>query len=767
MEETEIDKQIQDDITELSEKDPEKQLGDLALDFTGGLIATDDDVNTPAFTIRAVLIATVFSIPLTFINTVASFRNNAFGIPSTIANILAYPIGIFFAATLPNVSLFGMQLNPGPFSVKEHVLINTIVSASAASPYGIDNVVGQYLFFNDRDVNFWNSFVFVALTQFLGYGLAGLGRRFFVKPTAMLWPSVLGQVGFFNSFHGAKSLDSPDSKYTAFWLAFSFMFIYQWIPSYFATTLTSVSLLCFLSKNRVVRFLGSSYVDTGPGILSFSFDWTYIGGAYSPMYVNWNSMFGNVLGMWVIAPLAYYMGAFGTPTLQPEMNYGGGYINSFTDWKNSTISYDPLPPYSSNSLYDVNGYQLSLDSGGGWPSLLDENNNLNQTAFDIAGDKIYLSTGFAFSYLASFLEFGAMFSQTFLFYGKDIYRQMKEAANQTENDLDSKDPHYKIMKNYKDVGEPYYLVYFAVLTIATILFLQWSVFTLPWYGSILAILISILGAIPTGALAGITGNTPGLNIISEMIGGFMFTGKPVYVMTFKSLGTNVVGQTITLLGDLKLGHYMHISPIAMIASQFIGTLYGAIINTSASFYAMNNIVNITDPQTQYGAQGYLVFASAGGIWGALGPARAWGASSPYFVLNYGYLIGFLLPFIPFLMNKVYPAKFWNYVNFYIICDAMGPYTGTINSGYINVIIVSIFVQFYLYRYKRDFWDKYVYSIQIAFDTAAPLVTTIGVLLQTYVITDSGSSQQGLFTPSTGVYDYYCYGQTWDGSASSF
>ncbi|KAJ3308929.1 hypothetical protein HDV04_000615 [Boothiomyces sp. JEL0838] len=762
-----VEKQI-DEFTELSDDDVEKVLGDLALDFIGGVVSTEDDPSQHALTLRGLFIATLFSFPLAFINTIGSFRNNPFSIPSTIANILAYPIGVFFASVLPDVTILGVSLNPGHFNLKEHVIIYTIVSAAASSPYGIDNIVAQKLVFGDNNVNIINSFLFVFFTQFLGYGLAGLGRRFFIKPTAMLWPSVLGQVGFFNSFHNVS--ENPNgkyyhsmSRYTAFWLAFGFMFVYEWIPSFFASALMSVSLLCLITKNRTVRFLGSAYYDQGPGILSFSFDWTFINGAYSPMYVNWNSIFGNILGMWIIAPLGYYLGAFGTPTLQSNMNYGGGDILSGSEWKNATIAHDPLPRYSSNKLFDVNGYRIYLDQGG-YPHLLDENNNLNTTAYAVAGNKVYMSTGFAFSYLSSFMTFGAMFSQTFLFYGKDIARQLKEAINQTESDLDAKDPHYKIMKNYKDIPEVYYLIYLGILLVCTAIFMQVSVFYVPWYGTLFAFALSALGAIPVASITGITGSQPGLNIISELIAGFIWPGNTVIVMGFKSLATNVMLQAVALLADLKLGHYMHISPIAMVAAQCIGTLYGAIGNTATTFFAMDNIVNITDSTSQYQAQTYQIFASAAAIWGALGPARQFGPGSPYFSLNLGYLVGFLAPFIPWIMKKIYPSNTWDYVNMYIVVASMAPGTGTVNSGFINIIILQIFVQWYLFKYQRDFWDKYVFSIQNAFDCAAPLVSAFGALLSVFVI-PSSAGQSGLFSPA--IYDYYCYGQTWDGKPSSF
>ncbi|KAJ3275885.1 hypothetical protein HDV01_006751 [Terramyces sp. JEL0728] len=754
-----------EDFFDTETLDFELQDADFALEFTRGLISTEDDYDLPTFTARALLIGSVWAIFLGFTNTVASFRANPFAIPSTIANMVAYPIGLFLARTVPDITIAGIQFNPGPFNVKEHVLINIIVSAAASPPYGVDNVVAQKLFFNDQKVTVFSSLIWILVTQMLGYGLAGLLRRFLVKPTAMLWPSVLGSIGFFNSFHNQKGLDNPDSKYyhsmsrfSAFWLSFVFMFVYEWIPGYFAKSLASVSILCFITKNRTARFLGSAWFEQGPGILSFTFDWTFINGVYSPMYVLWNSIFGNILGMWIIAPLTYYFGAFGTPALQPTLNFGGQAITVKT-WKNASVATDPLPRYATNALFDVHGYEVQISQGAGYPNLLDLNNNLNLEAFKQAGSRLYLSPAFAISYLSSFMTFGAMFSQVGLWYGKDIIRQFKEALRQTESDLDSNDPHYKIMKKYSDISELAYLMFFAFFLGLSVLFCQFSSFFMPWWATLITIFIGVICAIPVGVTTGITGISPGLNIITEMIGGLMFPGQTVVVMCFKSLGTNIMIQAVSLLGDLKLGHYMHIDPKAMVASQLLGTIIGVLINTVGAFWAMGSLVNITDPNSQYGAQSYLTFANAGGLWGALGPVRSFGPSSPYFSLNLGYLIGFALPFIPWTLNKLYPDDRWIKVNMFIIVTSMAPGVSTINSGYINVILWSIFVQYYLYNYQRDFWDKYVYSIQSAFDAAAPLVSFLIVLMTTYAFTPD-QNQVGPFSPS-GPYDYYCYGTTYD------
>ena len=65
---------------------------------------------------------------------------------ATVAVLLSYPMGIFMAKTLPR-GFF----NPGPFSVKEHVLIYIIANAGAGLAYGVDNVVVQkYKEFNSK-----------------------------------------------------------------------------------------------------------------------------------------------------------------------------------------------------------------------------------------------------------------------------------------------------------------------------------------------------------------------------------------------------------------------------------------------------------------------------------------------------------------------------------------------------------------------------------------------------------------------------------------
>ena len=76
-----------------------------------------DDVNTLAFTARAVVLGILWSIFLAVANALFSFRQNVFVVPPGLVLLLAYPMGVFLEKAIPsNTTLCGINLNPGRFS---------------------------------------------------------------------------------------------------------------------------------------------------------------------------------------------------------------------------------------------------------------------------------------------------------------------------------------------------------------------------------------------------------------------------------------------------------------------------------------------------------------------------------------------------------------------------------------------------------------------------------------------------------------------------
>jgi hypothetical protein len=53
-----------------------------------------------------------------------------------------------------------------------------------------------------------------------------------------------------------------------------------------------------------------------------------------------------------------------------------------------------------------------------------------------------------------------------------------------------------------------------------------------------------------------------VNLIAELIPGYLLPGRPIAVMTFKCFSAQGLNSGLFFIQDLKLGHYMKIPPRA-------------------------------------------------------------------------------------------------------------------------------------------------------------------------------------------------------------
>ena len=130
---------------------------------------------------------------------------------------------------------------------------------------------------------FISSLAFVMTIQLIGFGMAGIVRRFLIKPAAMYWPSVLGSVALFVNFHEVEEKNDHSrykmSRFKFFTLAAIAFFFYTWLPQYFVTVLQIVSIVCFFTPDPFWRLLGSGNKGEGVGIGALTFDWQQVGGS--------------------------------------------------------------------------------------------------------------------------------------------------------------------------------------------------------------------------------------------------------------------------------------------------------------------------------------------------------------------------------------------------------------------------------------------------------------------------------------------------------
>lgn len=171
-------------------------------------------------------------------------------------------------------------------------------------------------------------------------------------------------------------------------------------------------------------------------------------------------------------------------------------------------------------------------------------------------------------------------------YGKDVYHQLRQAFSKEKLVDFEQDEHAKIMEGYADVKEWMYLTYFAIMVLGAILVCEFTPFYMQWWLTIVCILVGVTFTLPVGIIQAVTGFQPGLNILTQVISGLIVPGQTSSVMAFKTMGYDISIQALNLSGDLKLGYYMHISPLAMIASQLIGTVIGSVFMTIVAFMVM-------------------------------------------------------------------------------------------------------------------------------------------------------------------------------------
>ena len=202
---------------------------------------------------------------------------------------MCLPLGHGLAAILPikHFNTFGYiwSLNPGPFSIKEHICISVMVTSTNGGCYSNNITLTQHVFYGQATPMSFQ--ILLALgPPFLGFSLGGLLRQFVVWPSSMIWPIVLGDCAFFNTLY--KSHSRPDQgKITqkhVFWIVMAGSFLWAWVPGYLFTGLSMFNWVCWIApKNTVINVLfGTS---TGLGMSTLTLDWAMISSLFNPLVI--------------------------------------------------------------------------------------------------------------------------------------------------------------------------------------------------------------------------------------------------------------------------------------------------------------------------------------------------------------------------------------------------------------------------------------------------------------------------------------------------
>jgi len=273
------------------------------------------------------------------------------------------------------------------------------------------------------------------------------------------------------------------------------------------------------------------------------------------------------------------------------------------------------------------------------------------------------------------------------------------------------------MDRYPEAPEWWYAAVFVVNLIGAIIICQFTNIDLPWWGVLLAILMAMIFILPIGIITAIANVTPGLNIITEFVIGYLLPGRPIANVTFKTYGYISMSQAITFVGDLKLGHYMKIPPRDMFIAQTAGTVLAGLMNVSTAYWIYANVKGLcTTATADWQCSSAVVFYTASIIWGVIGPARMFGSGSFYGSLMWFFLFGILAP-IPFwLLTRRYPDSFWKYVHVPVILAATALMPPAKPVMYPSWFFLGFIFQFLVYRYRHTWWRKFNYVLSAGMDS---------------------------------------------------
>lgn len=668
------------------------------------VLSLDDDPTLPAITFRALFLGLGFAAFGASLAQIYYFKPQTINVSQNFLLIITYFFGQAMAKFLPSRGIF-RYINPGPFNIKEHVVILVTATTAASSAIAIQVISVQDLYYNNK-MNAGIAIFTLLGSQLMGYGFAGILQGITVFPSICLWPSKLATANTFQALHFDGGIGSKRTKF--FWTVFGCIFFYEILPQYIFPVLTAVSIVCLIKRDSAVvrNVFGGGSNNEGMGFFSWCFDWNLItsSGLYSPLEFQLNQDAGIFITY--IAMACVYYGK--------------------TNWNGQNY------PFMSQALFDSTGnvYNQSL--------ILDANGDFDKSKYADVGPAYFSATNALFLVVDN-LSIGAALVHVFLFNWKDIkpaFAALKLGrvknrftsgwrvavfGSGEEEDNGITDEHYLVQKrNYKQI--PAWWFHFILVAA-----LAMSISTayagksgLPWWMILICVFLGFIFTIVYGFLAGILGFTQfvsGGTGLYQMLAGFIIKGKPVANMYAAMLGNNVQVQALALLSDLKLAIYCKVPPRAVFLAQMLGTIVGAIINyvIMLSIIAQQRDALLSVAGTRlWSGQNAQSYNSNAVSWGALAP-EMYASGKTYWLVPAALGLGLLLPIPFFIVNKFRPQLKLHRINTAIITQYSCYMSVGINSSVIPSMVIGIASQWWWRRNRPRSFVKYNYLLASALD----------------------------------------------------
>jgi len=229
-------------------------------------VSNIDDPEMPTMTFRMWFLGLTLVFLSVSLNTFFNFRYPSPWLAPSLALLIAYPFGKALAFILPTRTwvfprILGggeFTLNPGPFNVKEHVLIYMMAGVAVYPSYVMNVIVVAEMYYGlSFDPGF--EILLILATLLTGFGLAGLCRALLVKPASMIWPQNLVSSTLLNALHAEDEDRSTGiSRYRFFIYVMTGTFLWTFLPGFLFVGLSFFSWMCWMAPSAYLFLYGSN-----------------------------------------------------------------------------------------------------------------------------------------------------------------------------------------------------------------------------------------------------------------------------------------------------------------------------------------------------------------------------------------------------------------------------------------------------------------------------------------------------------------------------
>lgn len=432
------------------------------------VVSLEDDPTLPTLTFRYFILTVIFVVPGAFLSQMSHYRTTSAAYSVFFVQIASNYFGIWLAKILPAKQIrlpftsYGFNLNPGPWSTKEHVLV-TISAASGATynlAYAPVSIAELYF---DEPFHPAVAVFFMWAVVITGYSFAAISRQFLLYDPQYPWFQALCQTALFETQKNERIQPTAVSRrqMIVFFSVLGGITLWQFLPEYVFPMLGSLAFLCWVApENQVANFIGSGF--GGMGFLNLSLDWSnlsYNGNLFLLPFWTQVIMFAAfVVNCWVLIPAAKWGNL-------AEFKYG----------------------LMSNHVLQGNGTKYPLTD------LVTQQGTFNETVYEEYGP-LYLGAQMLWGIFFSYAAYTSALVWAILFGWSSMVKTVKKLKARY-NDRSGKSINHQytdqlniLQRSYKEVPLWWYAALFACSFIAIIVMLAAGQLYIPIWTYFVAIL---------------------------------------------------------------------------------------------------------------------------------------------------------------------------------------------------------------------------------------------------------------------------------------